>query len=558
MATKSQLILILLAILSCTGKQNQQFESELKSINLRQGDIALCGSLDGKFGTVEFNVSCLEKVRDNFNLATALLHSFEYDEAEKAFAKVIAEDPQCVMAYWGVAMSNFHTLWAMNGRLDLEKGYKTIALARSLDKKSVRESDYLEAIGVFYDDWEKLDHKTRSLKFERAMENIYKKYPADKEAAIFYALALRATADPTDKSFSNQKKAGKILNSMYPNEPNHPGIAHYIIHNYDYPELAQQALPAARAYAAIAPASAHAQHMPSHIFTRLGLWIESIKANLTSISAAQCYAANVGMKGHWDEELHGMDYLTYAYLQKGEDNKAKEQLDLLKSFGDAAETGKGAYVFASVPARYVLERKQWDEAAQLEVFPTDFPWEKFPWENAITHFAKLLGYAHANKISEANKELEQLKSLHKKLTDAKETYKANQVQIQINASDGWIQFAQGRKKEALQLMVLAADLEDATAKDPITPGEVVPARELFGDLLMEMGETAKALEAYQADLKKLPNRFNGLYGAGSAEKKLKNKKGATAYFRQLLAIANKDDCKRPELIAAAAFVKENK
>ena len=552
---------ILVTMLACGGKSNQQFQSELKSISLKEGDIALCGSADGKFGTVEFVVSCSDKVKSNFNLATALLHSFEYDEAEKAFAKVINEDPACVMAYWGVAMSNFHALWTPQGQADLEKGSKAIALARSLDQKSERESDYLEAVAAFYADWEKLDHKTRCLKFEKAMEAVYRKYPSDKEAAIFYALALNATADPADKSFLNQRKAGEILTRMYPNEPNHPGIAHYIIHTYDYPELAEFALSTARKYASVAPASAHAQHMPSHIFTRLGLWQESINSNLTSVSAAQCYATNTKMKGHWDEELHGMDYLTYAYLQEANDTKAKEQLDLLKSYDASVDNNKVAYVFAAIPARYALERKQWSEAAQLDAFPSDFPWDKFAWENAISHFSKALGDVHINKLEGAKDELQLLQSIRTELLKDKDAYKANykanQVLIQIKSTDAWIHLAEGHKEEALSLMIEAADMEDATEKNPVTPGEVVPARELLGDMYMEIGDSEKALEAYEADLQRHPNRFNGLYGAASAEKKLRNIDKASEYFRKLLTIANPMNSTRPELSIAFEFVKNN-
>jgi hypothetical protein len=551
-------LFLLVSLIACAGKNNLEFQNELKAIDLKEGDIALCGSVDGKFGSVDFTISCLDKVKNDFNLATALLHSFEYDEAEKVFAKVIREDPQCVMAYWGVAMSNYHTLWAALGPLDLEKGRKTVALARSLAKRSERESDYLEAIGSFYDHSDSLDHKTRSLKFEKAMEKVYEKYPQDREAGIFYALSLDATADPTDKSFRNQKKAGEILSRIYRTEPNHPGITHYIIHNYDYPELAEKALPAARAYAGIAPASAHAQHMPSHIFTRLGLWDESIQSNLKSISAAECYAGNVGMKGHWDEELHGMDYLVYAYLQEGRDTEAKEQADSLKSFKEISATnGKSAYVFAALPARYVLERKQWNEAAQLETSPANFPWEKFPWENAITRFTRLLGFVHINKIKDAEKELQQLDSLHKKLTDSKETYKASQVQIQIHAGNAWIQSALGRKTEALQLMARAAEMEDATAKSPVTPGEVVPARELLADMMLAMGHNDQALREYESDLKRHPNRFNALYGAGLAAERLKDAPKATEYFHQLLAITKPESCKRPELEHALHFTKKN-
>ncbi len=551
-------ILILLLLLSCSGKKSQeQFQSELQSINLNRGEIALCGSGRDQFGTVNMGLSCAEKVRENFNLATALLHSFEYAEAEKVFAKVIDGDPACVMAYWGVAMCNFHPLWSPPTQSDLEKGSKTIALARSLERTSARESDYLEAIAAIYDQWNQLDYRTRTLKFEKAAENIYQKYPDDKEAAIFYALALRATADPTDKTFRNQKKAGEILNSILAEEPNHPGITHYIIHTYDYPELAELALPAARKYASIAAASAHAQHMPSHIFTRLGLWDESIQSNITSISAAQCYAQNIGIQGHWDEELHGMDYLMYAYLQKANDDKAKEQLDYLHSINEVFPLNfKDAYSIAAIPVRYAVERKHWDEAEKLELDPK-FPWENFYWEKANIHFGRLLGAVHTRKLETAQQALQQLRDIHAVLNQRKESYKANQVLIMVKASEGWIQFAQGNKEAALTPMIEAADLEDATEKDPITPGEVIPARELLGDMYLEMGQPAKAFKAYELDLKRHPNRFNGLYGAGLAAEKSGNAKNAVLYYKQLLSLANSSDNQRPQLQAAELFVKNN-
>jgi tetratricopeptide (TPR) repeat protein len=553
-------ILVLLIILSCRQKKNQgEIQSELKSIDLIRGNIALCGSENGEFGTVNFPVSCTGNARANFNLATALLHSFEYSEAEKVFAKVIDEDPECLMAYWGVAMCNFHPLWSPPGKEDLKKGSSVIALARSLDSKSTRESDYLEAIATIYDQWDKLDYQTRALKFEKASEEIYKKYPEDKEAAIFYALALRATAEPTDKSFRNQRKAGEILDTVFTKEPNHPGIAHYIIHTYDYPELAELALPAARKYASIAAASAHAQHMPSHIFTRLGLWDESIRSNINSISAARCYAENLGLKSHWDEELHGMDYLVYAYLQQARDKQVLEKLEYLRAITDVFPLNfKDAYSFAAIPVRYALERKDWKSAAGLELRPANFPWHKFPWEKANIHFGRLLGAVHTHQPEVAQQELKQLNSIHAQLQQAREDYKAGLVLIQIKTSEGWMEFEKGHRQAALQHMMDAAAMEDATEKHPVTPGEVIPARELLGDMYMEMKEPVKALEAYESDLKRHPNRFNGLYGAGLAEEKSGNVSKATAYYKQLLAVSDSSVSKRPQREAAESFVRNNK
>ena len=552
-------IIVLIILCCCQSKKEQaQFQQELKSINLTRGEITLCGSEAGQFGKVSFSLGCSEDVQEDFNLATALLHSFEYTEAEKVFVKVIDKNPECLMAYWGVAMSNFHPLWAPPTKEELEKGSATIKLARTLKNKSAKESDYLEAVAALYDDWTTLDHATRLQKFEKAAEGIYTKYPDDKEAAIFYALALRAAASPADKSFVKQKKAGDILNAMFPNEPNHPGIAHYLIHTYDYPELAELALPAARKYAAIAATSAHALHMPSHIFTRLGLWDESIESNINSMSAAKCYAENSGMKGHWDEELHGLDYLVYAYLQEARDEKAKEQLEYLQSMNEVAPlNNKDAYTFAAVPTRYALERKDWKQAMALELKPADFPWENFPWERSVVSFGKVLGAVHLHNEAIAKEALATLYTNHEKLIEKNKTYEANQVQVQIKASEGLIQYLQGHKDEAIRLLTEAAALEDATEKHPITPGEVVPARELLGDILMEMKEYSKALEAYEANLKRHPGRFNGLYGAALAAQKSGDVKKATTFYQQLIAIAKLSDTKRPELAAAESFLKRN-
>jgi len=543
---------------SCGDRKNAgPFDSELQLLDLNRGDIALCGSASGQFGTVAFRLACSEKVKENFNLATALLHSFEYAESEKVFSKVIDEDPKCVMAYWGAAMCNFHPLWEIPSQKDLEKGARIVALARSLvADKSSRESDYLEAIATIYDQWSELDHHTRILKFEKASEHIHLKYPKDAEAAIFYALALRAAADPTDKTFFKQKKAGEILNAIFADQPNHPGIAHYIIHTFDYPELAEIALPAARKYASIAAASAHAQHMPSHIFTRLGLWDEDIESNLRSVSAAQCYAQNVGIEGHWDEELHGMDYLVYAYLQKADDGKAKEQVEYLKTIREVfPQNFKDAYSLAAIPARYAIERKNWGEAIQLNLLPDNFPWDKFPWERSNATFGRLLGFVHSNRPADAKNELKQLRLIYEQLTTAKESYKANLVLIQIKISDAWIKLSEKQNIEALALMKEAADMEDATEKHPVTPGEIIPARELLGDMYLEIGEPENALESYQADLKRHPNRFNGLYGAGLAAEKSGNIKEAINYYRQLLFVASESD--RRELMLAKLFVKRN-
>jgi tetratricopeptide (TPR) repeat protein len=549
----------LVTLTSCHVKSKPPAGETINAMNLKRGDVVLCGPADKQFGSVEFATSCSGKVKKNFDLAIALLHSFEYDEAEKVFAKIIEEEPGCAMAYWGVAMSNYHQLWPSPPTpAELEKGMKAVAIAQALTQKTERESDYIDAIAAFYNDYNKLDHRTRSLNLESAMEKIYRKYPADKEAAIFYALALNGAADPADQSFSKQRKAGAMLTGLYPNEPNHPGIVHYIIHTYDYPELASLGLPAARKYASIAPSSAHAQHMPSHIFTRLGLWEECIQSNLVSTASAKCYAENAGIKGHWDEELHGIDYLVYAYLQKGQNKLAKEQCDYLKNIHEVYPVNfKDAYAFAAIPARYVLENKMWKEASGLQTHPADFPWQKFPWQKAIIHFTRLLGSVHIGNLGSARAELDALHTIYDTLITQKDLYKANQVKIQIKTSEAWILFKEGKNKEALKLMHAAADMEDNTEKSPVTPGEVIPARELLGDMLLQMNKPGAALVAYEADLKKHPNRFNGLFGAGLAAERSNDHKKATAYYQQLMNVANSTDSSRPELNAARSFLISN-
>lgn len=535
------------AVIGCqSNKEAGLIQQELKAINISRGEIALCGT--NQFGEVKFALSCEEKVRTDFNLATALLHSFEYVEAEKVFAKVIDADPNCLMAYWGVAMSNYHPLWAPPTTDELTKGEKTVNLARKIESKSSRDSEYLEAVAAVFDNWDSLDHKTRVEKFVKGAEAIYTKYPEDKEAAIFYALALRSSADPADKSFSKQKKAGEILGSIFPNEPNHPGVAHYLIHNFDYPELADQGLDAARKYAAIASNSAHAQHMPSHIFTRLGLWDESIQSNLNSMDAAKCYSEKLGKQGHWDQELHGLDYLVYAYLQQSRDEDAKLQVEYLASIDSVFPlTFVNAYTFAAAPVRYALERKDWKQAASLELRPASFPWEKFQWQKGIHHFGRLIGSVNLNDLKMANTELEELKRIEAFLKENKKDYEANQTRIQIAASEASILFAKGKKKEAVTAMIAATEMESATEKHAVTPGEVVPTLELLGDMYMKLGEYKKATETYAANLKIRPGRYNSVYGAALASQKAGDKASAKLYYDQLLELTKASKKTRPEL-----------
>ena len=511
-------------LFSCNNKNKTA--SAINIPDLKRGEIVSCGPGDGEmFGTVSFSATVPSNLQKDFNMAIALLHSFEYDEAEKQFAKVIDQSPECAMAYWGVAMSNFHPLWAPPAPAELQKGMQAIEIARSIKNKTTRESDYIEAIAQFYEHADQLDHRSRVLNFEKAMENVYKTYPDDIEASVFYALALDAAADPADKTYTKQRKAFELLNPIFQKDPLHPGIAHYIIHNLDNPELAELALPAAKKYASIAPASAHAQHMPSHIFTRLGLWDECIQSNLVGVSSAQCYAQKALIKGHWDEELHCLDYLVYAYLQNKQDDLAKQQVDYLQKIDEVHPVNfKVAYAFAAIPARYALERKDWKQAATLRIHPLDLEWNKFPWQKAIFHFARVLGNVNLNNLHAAEKELDTLNTLYQALTNQKDkAIEAAQVAIQIKASEAWIELKKGNKEKALELMNAAATAEDAMEKHPVTPGAVIPARELLGEMLLEVDQPSLAVKAFEEDLKLHMKRRNGLNGLSIAMQKSKDK-----------------------------------
>jgi tetratricopeptide (TPR) repeat protein len=533
------------SVLSCRQPQrNTPDSTAIAALMLKRGKIISCGA-DQQFGIVNMETSCDKRSLADFRLAVSLLHSFEYDEAEKAFAKVIDQSPGCAMAYWGIAMSNFHALWSPPTLPELQKGGKAIAIAHSIPDKTPREEAYINAIGAFYTDWETVSHKERCQRYEKAMEELHAAYPDDKEATAFYALSLVAAADPADQTYRNQLKAGQLLNALYPGQPEHPGIVHYIIHTYDYPEIAQNALNAARKYAGIAPSSAHALHMPSHIFTRLGLWDECIRSNEASVASAQCYAKKSKIGEHWDEELHGLDYLMYAYLQKGDNAKAGKELQYLNTIREVKPTNfKVAYSFAAIPSRVVLENKDWKAAAQLQSNPL-INWKEYPWQDAMTHFARLLGATHMNDPLSAKKELQALKTIKDTLLAQKDNYKAQKTTVEILTGEAWIAFQSGRNDSALAAMQQAADLEDKTEKHPVSPGEVLPARELLGDLLMSLHRYAEALSAYNASLKKNPARFNSLYGAAMAASKNNEPEKAAVFARQLLSQC--PDSKRPEI-----------
>ncbi|HEY0380171.1 MAG TPA: hypothetical protein VGC87_24875 [Pyrinomonadaceae bacterium] len=513
-----------------------------------------------KLGRVNFPVSCTPEARRLFNRAVAWLHSFEYEEAEKAFAEVAAIDPRCGMGHWGAAMSSYHPLWAPPTPAELSKGASAVEKAKAAGARTTREREYIAAIEVFYKDSDKLDHRARTLRYSEAMGQLYRRHPSDREAGVFYALTLIAKgAIVPDKSYANEKEAARILNGVLAREPQHPGVTHYLIHSYDYPALARLALPAARSYAKIAPASAHARHMPSHIFTRLGLWQEAIESNLGAKAAAEAFAVRNRLAGAWDEKFHAMDYLTYAYLQGAQDKQARSVLDELNRIERAEpETFKVAYAYTAIPARYVLERRRWDEAAKLKLPESalgNFPWERFGWAEANVHFARAIGAARTGDAASARLEVGKLDAIRQALVEVKGGYDwAKQVEIAREVAAAWLALAEGRNEEALQLMRAAADLDDATDKHPVTPGAILPAREQLGELLLELKQPAAALLAFETSLRSAPNRFNGLYGAARSANLAADRKKARTYYTQLLTLCRHADGDRPEIVEAKAFL----
>ena len=512
-----------------------------------------------KLGRVNFAVSCTPQAQKQFNRAVAWLHSFEYEEAEKAFLEVAATDPRCGMAYWGVAMSNYHPLWAAPTPAELKRGQDAIKQAKLIGARTQKERDYIAALGEFFTPLE-LSYRDRSVAFSDEMRSLYEKNRTDSEAGVFYALTLIATGMMSnDKTYRREKEAAQILNRVLARQPQHPGVAHYLIHSYDYPALADLALPAARSYAKIAPASAHAQHMPSHIFIRMGLWQEAIRSNLDAEASAKAFARRHKMAGAWDEQLHAMDYLAYAYLQTAQDKLAWGVLDELNKLQSVEpQTFKVAYSFAAIPARYALERRRWDEAAKLTL-PANtvgkFPWQKFRWAEAHIHFARAIGFARSGDVVSARQEVEKLAAVRDSLVIGKGEYDwAKQVEIERQIGAAWLAFAEGKHDESLKLMRAAADLDDATDKHPVTPGSILPAREQLGELLLELKQPTAALVEFETSLRSAPERFNGLYGAARAATLASDQKKARTYYGKLLTVTRQADTTRPEITEAKAFL----
>ena len=515
-----------------------------------------------QLGKVSFETSCNAGASAAFEQGLGWLHSFEYEQAARSFAETAAADPRCGIAQWGIAMSYYHPLWAPPTAAEMDKAREALARARQAGGGSERERAYIAAIETFYSDPGRTDHKSRALAYSAAMERLHKRYPQDREAAVFHALSLIAAGTmDKDPGFAREKQAGAILNRVLAAEPNHPGVTHYLIHGFDYPQLAELALPAARRYAGIAPASPHAQHMPSHIFVRLGLWEEAIKSNLASEAASRAFAKAQGLADSSSERLHAMDYLAYAYLQTGRDAEADRVLAELNAIKRAdPPIFTVAYAATAIPARLLLERRQWKQAGALELqgnVRTLAPLDTFKWGQAHIQFARAVGLARSGNAVAARAEVAGLAATEQALNIPAGTYDwRTQVAIERQIAEAWLARAEGQTENALRLMRAAADLDDASEKHPVTPGVILPAREQLGELLLELGRPARALTEFEAALKRAPGRLAGVYGAARAAKLAGDRAKAQVYYAQVVELTKNGAGTRAEVKEARAFAVE--
>ena len=494
-----------------------------------------------KLGAVHFVTSCNDVAQKEFDRAVSLLHSFQFSRAIEGFNAVLGEDATCGIAFWGIALSDWSNPFApgMKDKGQLQAGRESAERGKTLGAKTERERAYLASVGKLYSDFEGTPQRARSIAYRDTMREVAAKYPEDHEAQIFYALALTAAEDPADKTYAGRLQAGAILEKLFEQEPAHPGLAHYIIHTYDVPALAGRALVAARRYSEIAPDAPHALHMPSHTFTRTGYWQESIDSNLAAAAAAR-------REGQTAEELHASDYEIYAYLQTGQDQAARRILDSLPEIASrfdpkvllsgAGGPSVGYFALAAIPARYALERQDWNQALQLPLRETPFPYT-----DAMTWFARGLGASRLGRTQAARESVTALKQIRERLLKAGDNYWAQQVEIQELEVEAWTALAEGKKEESLQRMRSAAELEDATEKSAVTPGPLAPARELLGEMLLERKEPAQALEQFKATLTKEPRRFRALYGAARAAQLSGSPEASQRYFGELLKVCERAD-----------------
>jgi hypothetical protein len=501
-----------------------------------------------QLGKVHFPVSCSPAAQAQFDRAMALLHSFFYPETVKAFTAITETEPGCAMAYWGLAMSLRQNPLIPANVATLKSGREVLEKAKAANAPTPRERDWIAALDTYYRDLDTADHRTRVLAYEKAMEQLSRRYPDDSEATILYALALNEATELSDKTYARQRKAGALLEQVFAQQPDHPGVAHYIIHSYDYEPLAERALPAARHYAATAPSAPHALHMPSHIFSMLGLWSEVITSNAAAEASSKAYAAkHLPGQTIW---LHQQDFRIHAHLQLAQDQEAKRIVDERNTVEKLAPVRlPNETAFAAIPVRYAIERGHWAEAAALE--PRGLT---FPQAQAIIHFGRALGAARSGDLAGARRDVEQLQALHDALSQAKDVYWAEQAEIQRRAAAAWVALAEVRRTEAAGAMRAAADLEDASEKHIAMENRLVPMRELLGELLLEVHAPAAALVAFEASLQRVPNRFRSFSGAARAAELAGDREKAKAFYAKLVALADKADTDRPELVHARAFL----
>jgi tetratricopeptide (TPR) repeat protein len=506
-----------------------------------------------QWGEVHFPISCPARVQSKFDQAVAMLHSFAFDDAAKTFTAVAHDDPNCAMAYWGLATTAMGSLFAgRTGPIALGKGWDLVQQAKTLGAKTPREQDYIAAAEAFYRDADKKDQGQRMRAYTDALEQIYTKYPDDPEAEIFYGYAVTALAPPTDKTYIFELKGAAILEKAFAKHPNHPGAMHYLIHAYDHTPVAARGLEAARRYGTIARSAPHALQIPSHIFARLGLWQESIDANRAASNVDDLF---------W--KFLAADFLLYSYLQTGQDHAAKTVLDEVTAIGSIkVHHVNVAYVLADMPARHAAERRRWDEAAAITLPRSDYPWPQFPQAEAVLVFVHALGAARTADAITAGKDLDRLQELRANLVkaegDAFKGYWLTQIDVHRQMVTAWIAHVQGKREEALQMLRTAADREDAIERDPVVPGPIVSARELLGEMLLESNQPQQALSAFATSLKEEPGRFWSLYGAAQAAERAGDRERARSFYADLVAQTVHADGDRPALNAARTFLQAAK
>ena len=524
-------------------------EMKFKILSVVAGLVAagLAGSAsaqsDEKLGKLSFSISCDPLVQADFERGVAMLHSYWFNYARKTFEGILQKDPSCAMAYWGIAMDLLgNTLATTPSRAEAQAGWEALEKARAAGAKTQRERDWIEALGAYYREHDKIPVDARLAAYNTAMEQMVQRYPDDYEARVFYALTLQASASKADTTYANQLKSAAILEKLYEENSQHPGVSHFIIHAYDFAPLAEKGIPAARRYAGIAPAVPHARHMPSHIYSMVGLWEESIASNAAALEIQPDY-------------YHASDFSVYAHLQLAQDAKAKAMIE--KSLatpdrGDRPITFANFTAKAAMPARFALERGDWAGAAAL---PS--PTSQYPQADSLTRFARGIGMARSGDLAGAKHEIEAIKQLRDTLARANQTYWADRSDEQMLALTSWVASGEGNAEQGLKLMRAAADREDSSIKHVSMENRLYPMRELLADLLLETGQPAAALKEYETALKDYPVRYRGFLGAARAAEKAGDRQKAASYFRRLLELSKNADTERPEIRSAKAFVEAN-